>query len=45
MKDGIVVANGAIFETGISLEDGHHVEDGAGNVDTGDGEDADILLE
>ena len=37
-----MVVNGPMFETGISLEDGQQVEDGAGDTDTGDGEDADI---
>ena len=40
--DATVVANGTMFETGISLEDAQQVEDSAGNIDTGDGEDADI---
>ena len=45
MKDGVMVANGAIFETGVSLEDGHQVGHSAGNVDTGDGEDVDMVLD
>ena len=44
MKDGVAVASVAIFETGISLEDGQQVENGAGNVETGDGEDTDMVL-
>lgn len=45
MKDGVVVASGAIFETGVSLEGGHQVEESAGNVDTGDEEDVDMVLD
>ena len=44
LKDGIM-ANGARFETGVSLEDRHQVMDSTGNVDTADGEDVDMVLD
>lgn len=45
MKDGVLVASGAAFETGGLLEDGRQVEGSTGDMFNGNGEDADMVME
>lgn len=45
MKDGVVVAKGAVFETEFLLEEGRRVGDSAGDLIIGNGENADMMLD
>ena len=40
-----MVANGAVFETGVLPEEGRQVEDSAGDMIKGNGEVADMILD
>ncbi|KAL9073377.1 MAG: hypothetical protein Q9161_002992 [Pseudevernia consocians] len=45
MKDGVVIANGAVFETELLLEYGRRVGDSAGDLIIGNGENGDMMLD